>query len=211
MAKNRNPQNPPKAANATSQDVTKDALPALDWATERAILEAHAKQTATGSMAVQVARVAAYMGTGKPGVPVLQGWCGQEGARAVINSNRNALAKLPRLADKVAEGQAWSVPSAEEVASRRAVDASLACVGRFVLGLADGSQFAKKDAEAAVKVSGRYVGGAGAQVGASMDALTFAGILTREAASGNGGRYKLADRKALAALVPVVQTPDADA
>ena len=181
------------------------ALPVLDWSTERAILEAHAKTTATGSMAQQIARVAAYMGTGKPGVGLLQSWCGQEGARAVINSNRNALAKLPRLADKVAEGMPWASLSAEEVAARRAVDASLACVARVFLSAQDGAMLAKKDAEAAVKLSGRYVGGAGAQVGASVDALTFAGILTREAASGNGGRYKLAKRDTLAALVAGVK------
>ncbi len=189
----------------TSANTNAAQVASVDWTQERAILEAHAKTTATGSMAAQIARVAAYMGTSKPGVPFLQAWCGQDGARAVIGSNRNALAKLPRLADKVAEGMPWSVPSAEEVAARRAVDASLACVGRFILSQQDGAQFSKKDAEDSLKASGRYVGGAGAQTGAAMDALTFAGILTREAASGNGGRYKLSDRATLAALVPPVQ------
>lgn len=208
MSKNKPQQKPVAAAIAASANSADTQVAQLDWNAERAILAAHAKTTATGSMATQIARVATYMGTDKPGVAVLQGWCGQEGARAVINSNRNALAKLPRLADKVAEGMPWSVLSAEEVASRRAVDASLASVGRYILGQQDGAQFSKKDAEDALKASGRYIGGAGAQTGAAMDALTFAGIITREAASGNGGRYKLAQRTTLAALVPSVPTAE---
>lgn len=174
----------------------------VDWDTECAIIREHAKSTATGSKARLLAKAGEYLAGKAPGVPLFRSWCGQDGARAVIGANRNALAKIERLADKVATGLPWHVLSAEDVAARRSVDASVNVAGRFILSQQAGGMFSKKDVRDALLASKRYEGGADAQAGAAVDALNFAGIIQREAAGGNGGRYTLVQRDVLVKLIP---------
>lgn len=172
----------------------------LDWNAEAEAMRAAGKKQG-GSMGDQLDKLGKFIATDDKAALTLRSWAGPLGAQAFISSNRNCLAKLRKLAEKVTTRSAWCEQPQLDKGQQRKADASIAAVGTVLLALpADSKGISGADVARAIK--GRYDGGAPAQAGASLDALKFAGIIEQEREGGRGALYSVRDSKTLRVLVP---------
>ncbi len=176
------------------------AAASIDWDAECNAIHAEAKRNG-GDKGNKLVTVAKFLALATPAAQLVRSMIGPEGAKAVIEQSRNTLSKLPKLGQKLADGQAWCAQDQTAITARKKADASVACVGGVMLGesFPDAGMTATEVANA-VKASGRYEGGASAQASAGLDVLTFAKIIARTGTTSRDQRYTVADRDALRVL-----------
>lgn len=188
------------AVNADAQ--TPSAKPAraakINWPDEVATMNTAAKDKFAGSRGDALGKVATYIADDKsPGALLLRAAAAQTGAQLFIDSPRNVLAKLPKLATCIAAAQPWCSVSALLPENKRKEDASVAIA---LVGLGAGN--ARQKAIVA-EASKRYPGGANAQMPAALDACVILGIVERKAGGPRNAEYVIADEVRASKLIPV--------
>lgn len=180
----------------TKKNATAAAVAAaLDWNKEAARMEASAKEKG-GSRGDALGRIAKGITADTPAAALMRQHAGEAGAQAFIDCPRNVLAKLPKLAGRIASKQPWCSLEALTEAGRRKEDASVAVA---LGGLGAGDERQKGIIAQAIK---RYPGGANAQMPAALDACAFFGIVARKQEGGRNAEYTIADAKRAALLIP---------
>lgn len=173
-----------------------EAVGNVDWNEQAAKIEAAAKDKA-GSRGDALARVGRFVVQDTPAAAVLREACGDAGAQRIIECSRNVLAKLPKLADKIAAGTEWCTADECLPANRRSADASVA-VALLALGAGNDRQKA-----VVAHAMDRYPGGANAQMPAALDALAVFGIVKRaDSSTARNAGYVLVDEARAAKLMP---------
>jgi hypothetical protein len=167
----------------------------IDWNAEAKIAEKAAKEKG-GSRGDMLQRCMKSVMGESPAGKLLRESAGAAGAQAFIESPRNVLAKLPKLAGCIAAGTAWCSESALLPENRRKEDASVA-----VALVAHGAGNSRQK-EIVAHALTRYPGGANAQMPAAMEALAFFGIVARKAGGKRNADYEIVDRARADALIP---------
>jgi hypothetical protein len=169
----------------------------LDWNAEAETIMQKARETA-GSKGDQLQRVAKLLVQDGPVSSVLREAAGDAGAAAFTSASRNVLAKLPKLATCIANGQPWCSREGLDPSARRKEDASVA----LALGLLGAGNERQKALVASAME--RYPGGANAQMPAAMDACAFVGLIGKPDGNGRNCTYVIKDEARCAALIPQV-------
>lgn len=195
-------KNPTTAARATKADTdtatTANAV-ALDWSKEAATMMQAAKEKG-GSRGDQLGKVAQFISVETPASLLIRAAASKpapaiNGAQAIIELSRNVLAKLPKLAGRLADGQPFC--SLDQLTERRTGDASVA-VAIGSLGAGDERQKA-----VVASAASRYPAGGNAQMPAALEALRFMGIIERkETGSVRNAEYVIVDKDAADKLIP---------
>lgn len=168
---------------------------ALDWNAEAGKVVQAAKEKG-GSRGDLLGKIGSLLTAQTPQAEFLRTRCGEAGAQAIIEQPRNVLAKLPKLATCITAGTQWCSLAGLEPSGVRKEDASVV-VALNALGAGNDRQ--KNVIAEAMK---RYTGGANAQMGASLEALTFAGIVERAPGSARNASYRIVDKAKADALMP---------
>lgn len=188
MAKNTN-------ANKNTAPKASAKSPSLDWDAEGKRIEQAAKEKG-GSRGDLLGRIAGIVTQQTPQAAFIRERCGDAGAQALIEQNRNVLAKIPKLATCITAGTQWCSIAGVDPANVRKEDASVAVA---LASLGGGSERQKSVIADASK---RYTGGANAQMGAALEALVFCGVVARAPGSARNASYSIVDPQAASALMP---------
>ena len=189
-------------ASAVAQTPTPAAKPSsksqkIDWVAEVATMNTAAKDKFAGSRGDALGKVATFIADDKSAAAqLLRTAAAQTGAQLFIDSPRNVLSKLPKLATCIAAGTPWCSVSALQPENKRKEDASVA-VALFALGAGNARQKA-----IVAEASKRYVGGANAQMPAALDACVIMGIVERKPGGPRNAEYVIADAERAAKLIP---------
>lgn len=204
-----------KTTNTTARKSAAKAAPKadtglqLDWNAECGRISAAAKEKALsrgdllGKLAVTVAGTSPAAMVLREAAEAKREGKSYYGAEAFIDAPRNVLAKLTRLAEKLAAGTHYCAYSALSKEGARSEDASIP-VALLALGGGDARQ---KQIVAASTQDGRYKGGANAQMPAALGALEFFGIVRKlDTGSKRNSQYEIVDHERANSLIP---KPDA--
>lgn len=169
----------------------------IDWATETAHMRETTKSKFPGSRGDQLGKVADFLD--KPddaGAALLRERAAATGSALFIESPRNVLAKLPRLAQCIAAKQPWCSAAALDPSNTRKEDASVA-VALVALGAGNARQKA-----IVAEATKRYKGGASAQMPAALDACVIMGVVERKTGGPRNAEYVITDETAAGLLIP---------
>lgn len=191
-SKSKTPKQTP-VAEATAQ------VSAINWAEETASMRDAAKNKFPGSRGDQLGRIADFLDKhDDAGAALLRERAASTGAAIFIESPRNVLAKLPRLATCIAAQRPWCSVDALDPSNTRKEDASVA-VALIALGAGNARQKA-----IVAEATSRYKGGASAQMPAALDACCIMGIVERQQGGPRNAEYVIVDAERAAALIPSV-------
>lgn len=172
------------------------AVAQIDWAAETAAMRDAAKNKYPGSRGDQLGKVADFLDKTDPGSLLLRERAASVGAAIFIESPRNVLAKLPRLATCIASQQPWCSAAALDPSATRKEDASVA-IALIHLGAGNARQ-----KMIVAEAQARYRGGASAQMPAALDACCILGVIERKPGGPRNAEYIITDEAVASRLIP---------